>query len=343
MFDYLEKAYNLQAAGQPFALATVVRAEKPTSARPGAKAIVTADGALSGWVGGSCAQPTVIREALKALHDGQPRLLRLSPAEKLGVAPQEGVTEVMLMCMSGGTLEVYIEPYLPRPHLVAIGHLPVVEALATLGKGLDYTVTVMGLDVAPGRFPQADRVLNRLDFTQVKLTPQTYVVVASHGNYDEEALEGVLSADTGAPRYIALVASKRRAQAVIQALRQAGLPEERLARIKAPAGLDLGAVTPEEIALSILAEIVQVRHRELGTAAGGQGSTEAGEQLSAPDPRSPTPAPRMEAWDPVCGMMVEAATARYVTEYNGRKVYFCSAGCKRAFEKEPERYRLAEA
>ena len=325
--NFLKRIYALDQAGQPFALAMVVRAEKPASARPGAKAIITADGTLTGWVGGSCAQPTVIREALKALQDGQPRLLRLCPPEKLGAAPQQGVTEVTLTCISGGTLEVYIEPYLPQPHLVAIGHLSVVEALVTLGKGLGYRVTVMSLDNTPDRFSQADHVLNRLDFTQVQMTPQTYVVVASHGNYDEEALAGVLNAGPELPPYIALVASKKRAEALIQVLRQAGLPEERLAQVKYPAGLDLGAVTPEEIALSILAEIVQVRRRAL-------------------HPSPPTPS--LQAWgeealDPVCGMTVEVATARYITEYNGQKVYFCSAGCKRAFEEEPERYHQVEA
>jgi len=325
--NFLKRIYALDQAGQPFALAMVVRAEKPASARPGAKAIITADGALTGWVGGSCAQPTVIREALKALQDGQPRLLRLCPPEKLGAAPQQGVTEVTLTYISGGTLEVYIEPYLPRPHLVAIGHLPVVEALVTLSKGLGYSVTVMSLDSTPDRFSQADCVLNRLDFTQVQMTPQTYVVVASHGNYDEEALAGVLNAGPELPPYIALVASKKRAEALIQVLRQAGLPEERLAQVKYPAGLDLGAMTPEEIALSILAETVQVRRRAL-------------------HPSPPTSSPQAwgeEALDPVCGMTVEVATARYITEYNGQKVYFCSAGCKRAFEEEPERYHRVEA
>lgn len=328
--NFLKRIYALDQAGQPFALATVVRAEKPTSARPGAKAIITADGTLTGWVGGSCAQPTVIREALKALQDGQPRLLRLCPPEKLGAAPQHGVTEVMLTCISGGTLEVYIEPYLPRPHLMVIGHLPVVEALVTLSKGLGYDVTVMSLDSTPDRFSQADRVLNRLDFTQVQMTPQTYVVVASHGNYDEEALAGVLNAGPELPPYVALVASKKRAEALIQVLRQAGLPEERLARIKVPAGLDLGAVTPEEIALSILAEIVQVRRR--------------GQDAYVPLPLVAEGAGlgAGEALDPVCGMTVEVATARYITEYNEQKVYFCSAGCKRAFEKEPERYHRVE-
>jgi xanthine dehydrogenase accessory factor len=317
MFDYLARAHTLQESGQPFALATVVRAERPTSAKAGAKAIVTADGALTGWVGGSCAQPTVIREALKALQDGQPRLVRLCPPEKLGRGAQDGVVEFALTCISGGTLEVYIEPHLPRPQLVVIGHLPIAEALAALGKGLQYTVTVMGLDATQERFPQADLVLDRLDFSQlrVRVTAQTYVVVATHGNYDEEALEWALNTEAA---YVALVASPKRAEAVLQYLRETGVAEERLARLKCPAGLNIGASTPEEIALSILAEIVQLRRN-----------------LPSPITHSQPPA---EAIDPVCGMTVEIATARYVASHNGQSYYFCSAGCKHSFEKEPEKY-----
>jgi xanthine dehydrogenase accessory factor len=303
-------------------LATVVRAERPTSAKPGAKAIVTADGALSGWVGGSCAQPTVVREALKSLQDGEPRLVRLCPPEKLGSAPQEGVVEVALTCISGGTLEVYIEPHLPRPHLVVVGHLPIAEALSRLGHALGYDVTVMGLDVTPDRFPGADRVLDRLDFSALKLNPQAYVVVATHGNYDEDALEGALRSDAA---YVALVASRTRAEALQQYLRESGLPEEALARLKAPAGLDLGAVTPEEIALSILAEIVQLRRRP------------AGQPHAQPAVVQP-----LEATDLVCGMSVDIATARYTSHYGGQVYYFCSAGCQRSFEKQPEKYVTAE-
>lgn len=325
--DLLSRAAELSGRGVAFALATVVRAEKPTSAKPGANAIITSDGTLTGWVGGSCAQPTVIREALKALQDGEPRLLRLCLPEKMGLLPQDGVVEVTLTCASGGTLEVYIEPHLPRPQLIAIGHLPIIEALARLGHDLGYEISVMGLEIRPDRFLTADRVLNRLDFSQLDLTPQTYIVVASHGNYDEEALEGALQTD--AP-YVALVASKKRAAAVLQYLRDSGLPEACLARLKYPAGLDIGAVTPEEIALSILTEIVQFRRRPVQTLP----------QTLTQTP-TPTQAP-VEALDPVCGMTVEIATARYTAEYAGQVYYFCSAGCKRSFEKEPEEYLVKE-
>jgi xanthine dehydrogenase accessory factor len=323
--DVLERAAALNGAGTPFALATVVRAEKPTSAKPGASAIITGDGALSGWVGGSCTEHTVKSQALKALRDGEPRLVRLCPPEKLGAAQQEGVIEVALTCVSGGTLEVYIEPHLPRPHLVAVGHLPVAVALARLGGDLGYDVSVMGPDVTADGFPGDAQVFERLDFSQLKITPQTYIVVASHGNYDEAGLEEALKTD--AP-YVALVASHKRAESVVQYLREAGMPPDRLLRLKYPAGLDIGAVTPEEIALSILAEIVQVRRRQ-----------PAQEPMSGVEPAAATaPAKPVEALDPVCGMTVQTATARYTTTYAGQTYYFCAAGCKRSFDREPGKY-----
>ena len=326
--DLLERAAELSRAGVAFARATVVRAEKPTSAKPGANALITADGALTGWVGGSCTEHTVLSQARKALQDGQPRLVRLCPPEKLGAAPQEGVIEVTLTCASGGTLEVYIEPHLPRPRLIAVGHLPVAEALARLGHGLGYTVSVIGPDVTPERFAGVAQVSHSLDFAQLTITPQTYIVVASHGNYDEPALEGALRSD--AP-YVALVASRKRAASVVEYLREAGLPPERLARLKYPAGLDIGAVTPEEIALSILAEIVQVRRQRQEQQS--MASSEQPPALPQAAPAAPT-----EALDPVCGMTVEIATARYTSEHAGQTYYFCAAGCKRSFDRDPAKY-----
>jgi xanthine dehydrogenase accessory factor len=323
--DLLNRAVELTSVGVAFVLATVVRAEKPTSAKPGANAIITADGTLTGWVGGSCAQPTVIREALKALQAGEPRLLRLCPPERMGQLPQEGVIETVLMCASGGTLEVYIEPHVPRPQVVVMGHLPVAEALAALSSTLGYEVVVMGWDAARDRFPTADRVFDHLDFSQIRSALYTYVVVASHGNYDEAALAGALK--TNAP-YIALVASKKRSAAVMEYLREAGLPEEQLARIKYPAGLDIGAVTPSEIALSILAEIVEFRHRHAPSIS----------NLQSPITNEET----AEAIDLVCHMIVDIATAHYMTEYAGQTYYFCSAGCQRSFEKDPDRYLVKE-
>jgi len=342
MRDYLEHAYELRAAGTPFVIATVVRAERPTSAKPGATAIVTGDGQLTGWVGGSCTQPTVIRESLRVLQDGQPLLLRLGPPEQLsGRADAPGVIERAMTCISGGTLDIYLEPHLAQPLLVAISHLPIGEALATLGKGLGYAVTVAGLEATRERFPQADTVLDGLEFAHITLRPQTYIVVASHGNYDEEALIWALGTHAV---YVALVASPKRARSVVAALRELGVPEAQLARLKFPAGLDIGAVTPEEIALSILAETVQLRRRQPTT-----GAAPAATAIPAAEPHPHDHnghethpgrliAPSVEAVDPVCGMTVAVATARYTSEYKGQTYYFCAASCKRSFEKEPGKY-----
>jgi xanthine dehydrogenase accessory factor len=318
---YLDQMRELSSQGQPFVLATVVRIEKPTSSKPGAKAIITQDGNLTGWVGGSCAEPSVKKEAAKALQDGRPRLLRLCPPEKMGLEPQEGVTELTITCTSGGTLEIYLEPYLVQPHLLVIGHMASAEALAALGKELDYTVTVMGSGVSRDQFSSADQIIDSLDFSQVHVTPNMYVVVASHGNYDELALEAFLPSK--AP-YVALLASKKRSETIRTYLRQDGMPEGTLARLKYPAGLDFGAVTPAEIALSILAEIIQ-HHRRGSIAANVD---EESEPASQPE----------TALDPVCEMTVEVAGARYTAVYNEKTYYFCSAHCQHLFEKKPEQY-----
>jgi xanthine dehydrogenase accessory factor len=334
--DFYDEFQKLRETGNPFAVATVIRAEKPTSAKAGSKALITDTGILTGWVGGSCAEPTVKREVKKALQDGQPRLIRLCPPEKMGQAPQEGVIEIALTCISGGTLEIYIEPQLAQPHLVVIGHLATAEALVRLGKDLGWRVSLMGLDVTLERFPRADRIFDHLDFSQIPITKQTYIVVASHGNYDEDMLVAALQSE--AP-YVALIASKKRAGAILQYLSESSLTQEQIARLKYPAGLDFGAITPEEIALSILAEIIQRRR-----------------QLPITNPQSPvsnplisdTPTstlelpiaqqPLLEDRDPVCGMTVEIATAHFMSQYEGTTYYFCAAGCKRSFDKEPQKY-----
>jgi xanthine dehydrogenase accessory factor len=322
--DMIETAWSLRQQGQPFVLATVVRIEKPASSRPGAKAIITADGNLTGWVGGSCAEPTVKKEARRVMETGKPRLIRLCPPEARSRAPQEGVVEVEMTCISGGTLEIYLEPYLPQPHLVVVGHYPITQALAQQGKALGYRVTVMSLEPIAEPIVQADAVLDKLDFSAVRTAPNTFIVVCSHGNYDEIALVEALRTD--AP-YVALVASKRRLEAVRQYLKDSDLTSEQIARLKCPAGLDLGAVTPEEIAVSILAEILVVR-RDTSPVWHLPGSALQ---------EGPT-----EARDPVCGMMVEIATARYVSEHEGQTYYFCNAGCQRSFEKNPEKYLVED-
>ena len=328
MIDLFSLEKSLRDEGQPYVVATVVRVEKPASARPGARAIITRDGNLTGWIGGSCTEPHVIQEAKRALQDGSARLLRICPPEKLGLAPQEGVVEVPITCASGGTLEIYIEPRLAAPRLLVVGHQAVAQALSRLGKELDYLVTVIGEDASRERFPDADLLIQDLDFSRVDITPNTFIVIASHGNYDEQALEIFLPSKAA---YVALVTSKKRADAVRTYLRQSGIAENVITRLKYPAGLDFGAETPAEIALSILAEIIQLRRRGL------PGMALEPELAEAQIAHEVEPEPET-AVDPVCGMTVDIPTARYKTVYEGQTYYFCAAQCQHRFEKNPAEY-----
>nr|MBA2678403.1 XdhC family protein [Ktedonobacteraceae bacterium] len=231
--NLLELAYQLTQAGKPFVLATVVWCERPTSAKPGAQAIIQDDGQiglLTGWVGGSCTQPVVLREALRSLRQGDdPYLLRVGASDK-GIA-RDDVRIFPMTCTSGGVIDIYMEPHLPQPQLVLVGASPVAHALAQLAPVLNFSVI------------QTDSA----DLNQIALHSQTYILVATHGQYDEDVLEHVLRSPA---RYIGIVASHRRADSIRDYLRTSQLSEEQIARLKAPAGLDTGAVTPEEIASS---------------------------------------------------------------------------------------------
>jgi xanthine dehydrogenase accessory factor len=307
--DLLVLAAELQHRGEPFALATVVRCEPPTAAKPGAKALIREGGTVSGWIGGGCAEPVVVREALNALRDGRPRLIGLVGEGRGDAGRTEGILEYPMTCASGGTLEIYLEPYLPKPLLVLVGQGPVVETLATLGHAAGYSVLVL-------RDESWRRELGRL-----RPTRRDSVVVATHGESDVEALERALRVEAG---YVSLVASRRRAAGILECLKERGVPPDRLDRLKAPAGLDIGAVAPEEIAVSILAQIIQHHRSEKATCA-------------EPEIRSVSAA-TTEARDPICGMLVDVATAKHSSAASGRLVHFCCAQCKETFDRNPKRY-----
>ena len=253
--------------------------QRPTSARPGARGIVHPDGTIEGWVGGSCAQPIVVREALRALSDGQPRLLRLSRTPPSDSRRGDGIIELVMTCHSGGTLEIYVEPQLPAPALWVAGTTPIAGALAVLGSGMGFAVTVVDPVADPEMLPAGATVIREADLSGLDGATHPYVVVATQGQWDEEALEAALVRDVA---YVGLVASPTRAAAVRAYLAENGMPAERLAALRAPAGIDLGAETAEEIALSILAELVQVRRgRAAFVAAPGPATLAAGVPVAA--------------------------------------------------------------
>jgi len=329
MWDtFFEQVVRLRANAEPFAFATVVACKRPNAAYPGARAIIKADGTFSGWVGGSCAQPTVIREALKALEDGKARLLRISPDLPHDAVSQEGVYDFVMTCASQGAVEIFVEPFLPRPELLIIGETPVAQALARFGALLDFTVWVSDPAATKALFPDAAMIYDQLEAARDRVSPRSSVVVATQGAYDEEALEAFI--DTRAC-YIGLVASGKRAVSIFQYLRHKGVQPELQQRVTCPAGLQLGAVTPPEIAFSIMGEILQLTHGRAGKA--------------APAIPAVTPAVGVasdtEVVDPVCGMTVRISGARYISEYAGKPFAFCCTGCKERFDREPERYSVS--
>ena len=332
------RAAELEAAGRPFVTATVVAVARPTSARPGASGIVHPDGTIEGWVGGSCAQPVVVRESLHAMADGQPRLLRLSKDAPAEGRRGDGVIELVMTCHSGGTLEIYVEPHLPAPLLWVAGTTPIAGALVTLGSALGWRVTLFDPFASAEDFPAADEVSQETALTRVEPDASPYVVVATQGQWDEEALAAALRRNAS---YVGLVASPTRANVVRQWLRdETGLAEDRLAALRAPAGLDLGAETAEEIALSILAELVQVRRGRADFVAAPGPATLSGDQPLIVPPIEPI-VDDLVLVDPVCGMSVDRARARHLAEHDGTVYAFCSIGCRTRFIKEPSVYLAA--
>jgi xanthine dehydrogenase accessory factor len=341
-FEILKQAAELERRGQAFALATVVWRQGPSSSQQGARAIITAEGELHGWIGGACAEPVVIREAQRVIADGTPRLLLLGSPDQFGAAIPDGITVVPISCQSEGALEVYVEPVVAAPHLVIVGRSPMAHTLADLARALNWRT-----DLVAGE-----------DFTAAGAGPGSMVIVATQGHGDEEAVAQAVAAR---PAYLGLVGSRRRGAAVLGYLADQGLPAGQLDRVHVPAGLDLGHTTHQEIAVAILAELVQLRASgalagaagaapaRKATAAPARSTTAAApEATSAPNaPAAPAGAPAghaepAEAIDPVCGMTVAATAASHPLAHDGVTYYFCCTNCRRKFELDPAAYATRE-
>jgi xanthine dehydrogenase accessory factor len=290
------RASELTGLREPFVRATVVRAQRPTSAHAGDTALVLSDGEIDGFVGGNCVEASVREYSLQALAAQEPLLLRVVPGEP-SQRSEEGAVEVSNPCLSGGAIEIFLEPHIPAPRVVVVGTTPVAQALASLGAGIGLQMELTDGEAAD---PRAD---------------DAALIVASHGRAEEAALEAALRA--GVP-YVALVASEVRGAAVLASL---DVDDAQRSRVFSPAGLKLGARTPGEIALSILAQLVSERAKGKRTAAAS----------SAP----------ASAIDPVCGMTVAAVETTLHLVRDGVTWCFCSQGCYAAFLEDPERYASA--
>lgn len=295
--DLEERARELRRTRAPYVHARVVLAERPTSAKPGDEALVLGDGTMLGFVGGSCGESTVRAQSLTLLDSGQSLLLRITPVAE---PDQPGKVTVVNECLSGGTFEVFLEPVIPAPAVAVVGDSPIARALLEVGASIGYDMTAFGA---------------------LDLADTTAVVIASHGRDEDGPLTAALRA--GVP-YVALVASPRRGAAIVAGLDVT--PEQR-ALVKSPAGLDIGAHTPGEVALSILAEIVAARPRPSGRTVGTDAAMAA----------------RTTATDPVCGMQVATVETslhhdQQGGDHDGERFWFCGSGCLRAFVADPARY-----
>ena len=308
----VERASALARQGVEFALATVVWRQAPSSGQQGSRAIITSDGSVIGWIGGACAEPIVIREAQRVIAERKPQLLLLGTPEQFGNAVPDGMRVIPISCQSEGALELYVEPVLPVPLLVVVGRSPMAETLVGLAEGVGWSA----------------RLVDWPEFVAAPVDPRALVVVATQGHGDEEAVEHAVA---GRPAFVGLVASKRRAETVLGYLADRGVAPEQLDQVRAPVGLDLGHTAHREIAVAILAELVQLRAS--GSLAVGVGAATA---------ETPAPPP-VQALDPVCGMTVTADPSGRPFEHAGTTYYFCSAGCRQAFERDPSAYVTQEA
>jgi xanthine dehydrogenase accessory factor len=308
-WQILEQAAEMSRRGESFALATVVWRQGPSSSQPGSRAIITADGEVRGWIGGACAEPSVLREAQHVIMSGQSRLLLLGNPDQFGEAVQDGMAVIPIACQSEGALAVYIEPVVPVPHLVVVGRSPMAHTLAKLAADLGW---------------RAD-LIDGADFTTADADERSMVVVATQGHHDEAVVERAVAAR---PAYLGLVGSAKRGAGLLGYLADRGVPADQLDHVRVPAGLDLGRTTHQEIAVAVIAELVQLRAARTLDATAGP---------APPGAKADQPA-RTQPTDPVCGMTVTGGPDGLRFEYDDRPYYFCSVGCRQAFSADPAKY-----
>jgi xanthine dehydrogenase accessory factor len=307
MENVVDQCNALRIREEPFVLATVVAYKSPQSAKPGSKAIIKPDGTSIGWVGGGCVQPIVLRAAKQALQTGEPKLLTISP--DAAHDDWKGVESYRMTCEGGGSLEIYLEPFLPKPQLVIVGRSPVAQTVAHLGHLLDFKIIVADTQATAAVFPEADLLLTNLSEVRHHIHESSYVVVATMGNGDEEGLLAVIGTR---PKYLGLVASEKKSKALFEYLLETGTTPEDIAVVTCPAGVEFPGETLPEIALSVAAEITRVRRASVIE-----------------------PVENPLATDPICGMTVDVENAKYTSVVGDETIYFCCFRCKEIFDQPP--------
>lgn len=293
----------------PFVVVGILKTRGPTAIKAGNKAIILADGTIEGWVGGHCTEAEIVSGALSCLKDGESRSLSLTTCQ-------------------GGVMDVYMEPYLPKRKLLIFGHVPIAVALSRLAHSLNFNVTVIDKTASKFKFPEANDILQSLEQLDLRSIPLalSYAVIATMGDHDQEYAEKLLRVGL---RYVGVVAGKKRAGEILAYLRTTGVPEEEISRVRSPVGIYIRAVTAEEIALSVMAEITELSR--------SPGATQA--IISESSKTQAGSAGAFET-DPVCGMIVDSTSASFFSDYRGRRIYFCCESCEKSFERSPEKFLL---
>lgn len=313
----LQLLNKLNNERKKYAKATIVRRQVPCSSKPGDFAIIMEDGKMQGWVGGGCTHGIVLKEALLSMQEGRARLVRISPTVVKDNMPNTKYYN--MTCQSGGSVDVFIEPVLPRPQLIIVGHSHIAMALAKIGLAMDYLVTAIHASRDATVYGNLEGLKIASGLNEANITANTYIVVCTQGSGDEQALESAILTQND---YIAFVSSRRKANAIFNSLRSKKISIDALKKIKTPAGIDINAKLPEEVAISILAQIIEDIRKPLEESSDTQKAAISEDYYL----------------NPVCNIPIQKSTAKHVLEYKGDSVYFCCDGCKIKFEAEPEKY-----
>ncbi len=315
--DLIDQISKYMGQGEEFAVAHVIWREAPSSGKPGDKAIILKDGTIIGWIGGGCVKGIAVKEAREAIRENRSRLVRIDPDE---VNSEDSSHKTYRMtCHSGGTMELFIEPITPNPQLIIVGKSNIARALSKLASATNLRVHVLSNDVHKGMFPGVNNIHDRVDFSKINIDKNTFIVVSTQGEDDEESIRKALETNCN---YVGFISSLRKSVKIKEYLEQTELSTNRINELKIPVGMDINAKLPEEIAISILAEIVQLFR----------------DPNRKEDQESDTVINDDTYINPVCRVAVSKKDAKHVLEYGAHTVYFCCDGCKVSFDTEPEKY-----
>ena len=315
--DLIDQISKYMGQGEEFAVAHVIWREAPSSGKPGDKAIILKDGTIIGWIGGGCVKGIAVKEAREAIRENRSRLVRIDPDE---VNSEDSSHKTYRMtCHSGGTMELFIEPITPNPQLIIVGKSNIARALSKLAIATNLRVHVLSNDVHKGMFPGVNNIHDRVDLSKINIDKNTFIVVSTQGEDDEESIRKALETSCN---YVGFISSLRKSVKIKEYLEQTELSTNRINELKIPVGMDINAKLPEEIAISILAEIVQLFR----------------DPNRKEDQESDTAINDDTYINPVCRVAVSKKDAKHVLEYGAHTVYFCCDGCKVSFDTEPEKY-----